>query len=170
MPSTINFRSVAHRPPRASNAFDTAMDETAEALDRDGQFSLADFWAQADLTLGLETLRVPDRRRNVVHVLDVFEARQWELPVVFVCGLMERHFPQYHREDPLLNDAARRRAGLKRLSNDAQRQERFLFELATTRATESTILSYPHFNEKGEEGHGVSFFFDRRSRDVLWRT
>ncbi len=82
--------------------------------------------------------------------MDVFEARQWELPVVFVCGLVERHFPQIHREDSLFNDASRKRAGLP-TSTDTQRQERFLFELATTRATETTILSYSRFNEKGEE-------------------
>ncbi|HLX42989.1 MAG TPA: PD-(D/E)XK nuclease family protein, partial [Bryobacteraceae bacterium] len=59
-------------------------------------------------------------------------------------------FPHYHREDSLLNDAARRRAGLK-TSADLQREERFLFEFATSRATEETILSYARFNEKGED-------------------
>ena len=80
------------------------------------------------------------------------------LPIVFVCGLVERHFPQYHREDPLLNDAARRRAGLA-TSFDRQREEKFLFELATTRATEQLILSYPQFNERGDEAI-PSFFLE----------
>jgi len=66
--------------------------------------------------------------------------------VVFVCGMIERHFPQYHREDPLLGDAGRRRAGLK-TSSDLQREERSLFDLAVTRATEQVILSYPRFDE-----------------------
>jgi ATP-dependent helicase/DNAse subunit B len=90
----------------------------------------------------LETLRVPDRRRNVVNVLDVYEARQWELPIAFVCGLNERHFPQYHRDNPLLPDAARTR--------DRQQEEHFFFDLATTRATEEIILSYARFNDKGD--------------------
>ena len=103
-----------------------------------------------ETALALEPLRVPDARRNVVHVMDAYEARQWELPIVFVCGLIERHFPQYHREDPILGDAARRRAGLDTAA-DRQIEERFLFELATTRATEETILSYPRFDEQGED-------------------
>lgn len=133
----------------ALDAFDAALDESASALG-EGSITLTDFWRQVDTVLELEILRVPDRRRNVVHVMDVFEARQWELPVVFVCGLVERNFPQYHGEDPLLNDAARLRAGLK-TSAELQTQERFLFELAITRATEQTILSYARFNEKGED-------------------
>jgi len=131
------------------DAFDTLMDQTAAFLDDSG-ISLAEFWESAELALSLESSRAPDRRRNVVHVMDVFEARQWELPVVFVCGLVERHFPQYHREDSLFNDVSRKRAGLS-TSADEQREEHFLFQLATTRATDTTIVSYSRFNEKGEE-------------------
>ncbi len=146
------WRSIA----ASLDGFDAALDQ-AGAFTREA-CSLADSWNHAELALSLEQSRAPDRRRNVVHVMDVFEARQWELPVVFVCGLVERHFPQYHREDSLFNDAARRRAGLP-TSADQQRQERFLFELATTRATETTVLSYSRFNEKGEDTLR-SFFLD----------
>jgi ATP-dependent helicase/DNAse subunit B len=69
---------------------------------------------------------------------------------VFVCGLVERYFPQYHREDPLLSDAARRQAGLK-TSEDRQAEEQFLFDLAVTRATDELILSYPRLDDRGEE-------------------
>jgi hypothetical protein len=134
----------------ALRAFDDVLDQTAAALSAASPLPLTQFWRQASVAFSLELLRVPDRRRNVVHVLDIFEARQWELPIVFVCGLEERYFPQYHGEDPLLNDAARRRAGLP-TSADRQSEERFLFELAATRATEQTILSYARFNDKGEE-------------------
>ena len=134
----------------ALGAFDEVLDQTAAAFSAPDLLPLTEFWRQTNTALSLELLRVPDHRRNVVHVLDVFEARQWELPIVFVCGLEERHFPQYHGEDPLLNDAARRRAGLP-TSADRQSEERFLFELAATRATEQTVLSFARFNEKGEE-------------------
>lgn len=142
----------------ALDAFDSALDQTAVALAGEGRMTLAAFWRHADAALALEPLRIADRRRNVVHILDVFEARQWELPIVFVCGLTERHFPQYHREDPLLNDEARRRAGLD-TSSDRQAQERFLFELAATRPTEELVLSYPRFNDRGEPAL-PSFFLD----------
>jgi len=107
-------------------------------------------------------LRVADDRRDVVHILDVFEARQWELPVVFVCGMLERSFPQHHAPDSLLSDAARAELGLP-TSAGQQQQERFLFDIAGSRATEQTTFSYPRFNEKGDD-HIPSFFL--RGRDV----
>jgi len=134
----------------ALTAFDEILDGATAALDGSGRCPLAVFWKQVETALALEPLRVPDLRRNVVHVMDAYEARQWELPIVFVCGLIERLFPQYHREDPILGDAERSRAGLDTAA-DRQREERFLFELATSRASEETILSYPRFDEQGED-------------------
>ena len=132
----------------ALDAFDKALDITAQALPG-AKIALSKFWPHAETALSIEKLRVADRRRNVVNIFDVYEARQWELPVVFVCGLTERHFPQYHREDPLLSDAARKEMGLP-TSEDRQREEKFLFELAITRATEETILSYARYNDRGD--------------------
>jgi ATP-dependent helicase/DNAse subunit B len=148
------WRSTA----RALDAVEEALDAAAVALSGSGQVPLGSFWRQVETVLALEPLRIADRRRDVVHVMDVFEARQWELPVVLVCGLTERHFPQYHREDPLIGDAERRRLGLDTAA-DRQSQERFLFDLAITRASEEVILSYPRFDEKGEETL-PSFFLD----------
>jgi hypothetical protein len=139
-------------------AFDEILDGAAAALDGSGRCALAAFWKQVETALALEPLRVPDARRNVVHVMDVYEARQWELPTIFVCGLIERHFPQYHREDPILGDAARQQAGLDTAA-DRQTEEKFLFEIATSRATEETILSYPRFDEQGEDTL-LSFFIE----------
>ena len=111
---------------------------------------LAGFWKQVETALAVESLSLEDRRRDVVHVMDVYEARQWELPVVFVCGLLERVFPKYHGENAVMGDAERRRLGLP-TSADAQAEERFLFDLAVTRATAQVMLSYARFDEKGEE-------------------
>lgn len=134
----------------ALETFEALVEDAAAAFAGRSTLDLATFWKQVETSLSLEPLRVPDRRRNVVHVMDAYEARQWELPVVFVCGLVERHFPQYHHEDPLFADAARKRAGLQ-TSAELQREERFLFDIATTRATELTVLSLARFNEKGED-------------------
>jgi len=130
--------------------FDEALDATAMAFEGEGRMPLAAFWKQVESVLTQEPLRVADARRNVVHVLDAYEARQWSLPLVFVCGLTERHFPQYHREDAIVGDAALRRAGLDTAA-DREREERFLFELATSRATSETVLSYPRFDEAGQQ-------------------
>jgi hypothetical protein len=128
------WRSIA----AALIAFDSALDTTAIALNN-RTLSLAAFWPQAEAAFSIEKLRVPDRRRHVVNVLDVFEARQWELKIAFVCGLT------YHRED--------------------QYEERFLFDLATTRATEETVLSYARFNDKGD-AQLRSFFLEEEGKQV----
>jgi ATP-dependent helicase/DNAse subunit B len=139
----------------ALNAFDETLDTVSLALDPDTKMSLAAYWPNVETAVAIEKLRIPDRRRNVVHVLDVYEARQWELPIAFVCGLNERHFPQYHRDDPLLPDPVRTR--------ERQHEEHFLFALATTRATEETILSYARFNDKGDP-QLRSFFLEKEGQ------
>ncbi|MCX6621911.1 MAG: PD-(D/E)XK nuclease family protein [Acidobacteria bacterium] len=141
--------------PAALAAFENAARETALALTTAEPLAFADFWKQLQPVLQEEALRVPDRRRDVVHVMDVHEARQWALPVVFVCGLLEKEFPRYHQQNPLLPDSLRRQLQEKgirlRTSADHQMEEDFLFDLATTRATRRLFLSYPAFNSKGGE-------------------
>lgn len=134
----------------ARKGWDEAMESAAAALAGLGRLSLAEFWKQAETVLQLESLRVSDARRNVVHVLDAYEARQWSLPVVFVCGLTERHFPKYHSQDPIVGDEALRRAGLDTAA-DRELEERFLYELAITRGTAQTILTYPHYDYAGQQ-------------------
>jgi ATP-dependent helicase/DNAse subunit B len=121
-----------------------------QAFADSGKVTLATFWRYVETALELEPLRVADARREVVHVLDAFEARQWSLPVMFVCGMTERHFPQYHREDPIVGDAALRRAGLDTAA-DREREEHFLYEMVSSRATVETVLSYPRYDEAGQD-------------------
>lgn len=117
--------------------------------------SLAEMRQCLEILLDQTTIDIADQRRDVVHVIDAYEARQWQLPVVFVCGLIERHFPQYHSEHPLLGDAARqelRATGhILRTSQERQQEERFLFETACRCAQEKLILSYPETNDRGDE-------------------
>ncbi len=100
-------------------------------------------------------LRVADHRRNVVQVLSVYEARQWELAVVFVCGLIEKQFPRYHPQNLFFSDAQRRalraRGIVLRTSDDHDQEERFLFDLALTRATEQVYASYSAQDDTGAE-------------------
>ena len=86
----------------ALDLFDGALDEAARALP-ERPIPLREFWRAAKSVLRLTPLRVDDRRRDVVHVLGAHEARQWQLPVVFVCGLVEKQFPKFHTQDPLLS-------------------------------------------------------------------
>ena len=138
----------------AVELFDEAMDEAAHAL-AERPVSLHEFWRAAKSVLRLTPLRVDDRRRDVVHVLGAHEARQWQLPVVFVCGLVEKQFPQFHAQEPFFPEAARaqlKQAGVRlRSAADFEAEERFLFDWAVTRATESLTLSYPRFDARGQQ-------------------
>ena len=135
-------------------AFDEALDEASEALEAGRPMALADFWRAVKAVLRLKPLRVADGRRNVVHVLSAPEARQWVLPVVFVCGMVEKQFPQFHRQDPFFPDAARCRlndAGIRvRTAAEFEREERALFDSAISRATLLALLSYPEFDGRGD--------------------
>ncbi len=138
----------------ALRAFDEAMDEASAALEPARPTGLAEFWRAVKAVLRIKPLRVPDARRNVVHVLSAPEARQWVLPVVFVCGIVEKQFPQFHRQEPFFPDAARcslNAAGIRvRTAEEFEREERGLFDSAVTRATMVTVLSYPEFDARGD--------------------
>jgi RecB family exonuclease len=154
----------------ALEAFGCAMDEAASTLPPGEPAAFSEFWDAALVVLRGAVLRPRDARCNVVHVMDVYEARQWELPVTFVCGLLERQFPLYHPGDPILPDPARaqlQRAGIPlKTAEDWQREEEFLFEIAATRATGELLLTWPEFNEKGEPNLR-SFFLRRFALDPV---
>ena len=145
----------------ALDGFESACDDAASVLDPATPIDAKQFWQAAETVLASAELRVPDHRRDVVHVIDAFEARQWSLPIVFVCGLLEKEFPKYQTEDAIVPDTIRRRLqaqGIQlRTSIQRQSDERFLFDLAITRAREALVLSYPLLNTKGE-GNLPSFF------------
>ena len=133
--------------------FDEALDEAALALESRAM-GIEDFWRAVKSVLRLKPLRLADGRRNVVQVLSAEEARQWALPVVFVCGMVEKQFPRFHTQDPFFPDAARCRlnaAGIRvRTAAEFEREERALFDSAVSRATMLTTLSYPEFDARGE--------------------
>ena len=143
------------RQAEALGLFEEALAEAAQALeDGEREIAVEPFWRTVKRVLRLKVLRLADQRRNVVHVLSAPEARQWVLPVVFVCGLVEKEFPQPHRQDAFFSDAARcdlNEAGIRvRTAAEFEREEAALFHSAVSRATLLTVLSYPEFNARGE--------------------
>ena len=153
-PSGFESAAMARGQAAALELFGGAMEEAARALP-DRPVLLADFWHTAKSVLRLTPLRVDDARRNVVHVLGAHEARQWRLPVIFVCGVVEKQFPKFHTQDPFFPDAARaqlKQAGIRvRTAADFEMEERFLFDSATARATASLTLSYPLTDARGQQ-------------------
>ena len=104
--------------------------------------------------VNLTSYKKTDRRKEVVNVINVLEARQWEIPVIFVGGLLEKEFPKQIHEDLFLKDYYR--SGLNatgkivlREACEQMDEERYLFYIAITRAKERLYLSYPSANSNG---------------------
>ena len=143
------------RRAAALSNFEAAAGEAAQLL-KLGSAENAGFAAYLkalDAVLS-QTLSEPvDQRRNVVHVLTAYEARQWELPLVFVCGLVENQFPRHHAEDLLFSNSDRERLqgrGLPlRTTKDLDQEELLLFRIATSRATEKLVITYPRADGSG---------------------
>ena len=154
-PDPATFDAAIGRSQTAAlDLFEEALDEAARALP-ERAIALNEFWRAVNSVVRLTPLRVDDRRRNAVHVLGAHEARQWQLPVVFVCGLVEKQFPKFHTQDPFFPEGARlqlQRSGIRlRTAADFEAEERFLFDWAITRATEELTLSYPRFDARGQQ-------------------
>ena len=98
----------------------------------------------------------------MVNVISARQARQWEVPCLFVAGVLERQFPPMPAEDLFFNDEDRRRlneAGLRFPDREwRQEEERFLFYTAVTRARDRLTLSYPATDDRGNPTL-PSFFF-----------
>jgi ATP-dependent helicase/DNAse subunit B len=154
VPGSYETAPIARSQAAVLDLFDGAMEEAARALP-EPPLPLREFWRTAKSVLRLTALRVDDGRRNVVHALGAHEARQWRLPVVFVCGLVEKQFPKFHTQDPFFTEAARtqlQHAGIRlRAAADFEAEERFLFDWAVTRATELVTLSYPQCDARGQQ-------------------
>jgi ATP-dependent helicase/DNAse subunit B len=153
-PGSGENAAIARSQAAVLELFDGAMNEAAEALGG-RPVPLREFWRAAKSLLRLTPLRVDEGRRNVVHVMSAHEARQWRLPVVFICGLLEKQFPKFYMQDPFFPEAARaqlKRAGVRlRSAADFEAEERFLFDWAVTRATEWLTLSYPRSDARGQQ-------------------
>lgn len=137
----------------AQRTFDSTLQQIVPLLG-DQPLLLEGFWSEARAALQNASLRLPDHRRDAVHLLDVYEARQWALPVVFACGLLEGSFPRAAAPDPVLSEETRhrlRRNGIPvSTRSDRELEETFLFQFALTRATGELVLSYPTHDEKGQ--------------------
>jgi hypothetical protein len=145
--------AVSRSQAAALAAFESAMDAAAQSFS-ETRVRFGEFWRRARAVLRLTPLRAPDHRRNAVHVISASEARQWELPVIFVCGLLERQFPRYAQPDPFLGPRARLALNARgialRTPAAIDEEEALLFHIAVTRATSELVLTYPEMDARGD--------------------
>lgn len=121
----------------------------ASVVQFDEPVSIGEFWRVVNSNLAGMTLFERDLRRNVVHVMDLFESRQWDLDYVFAMGLAEGEFPQRIQPDPLLTEALKKAFGMKTM-DERLREELFLYEMLLTRANVRLVMTYPRMNAKGD--------------------
>ena len=119
-----------------------------------GILTFEEFSSILDSQMALSSYRKADRRKEVVNVINALEARQWEIRVVFVGGLLEKEFPGQVQEDLFLKDFYRRKLNATgkialREASGQMDEERYLFYIAVTRAKERLYLSYPSANSSG---------------------
>ncbi len=119
-----------------------------------GTITFEEFLHTIASQVALTSYKKTDRRKEVVNVINVLEARQWEIPVVFVGGLLEKEFPRQVRENLFLKDYYRSRLNttgkiVLREACEKMDEERYLFYIAITRAKERLYLSYPSANSNG---------------------
>jgi ATP-dependent helicase/DNAse subunit B len=116
--------------------------------------SLEDFWRAVSAAVDTAVIHPIDDRANVVHVMNVYEARQWDIAALFVCGMTDRDFPRQHPQNLLFpeSDIDRlRAAGIPlRKAADYEQEERWLFDSLRTRAVDSLFLTYPDHDASGK--------------------
>jgi ATP-dependent helicase/DNAse subunit B len=119
--------------------------------------SLAEFWRVASIATEAAVVRQLDERANVVHVMDVYEARQWNVRTLLVCGVTDSNFPRQRVGNLLFPDDDIRRlydAGVPlRRAEDHDNEERWLFEALSTRASDSLFLTCSGHDASGKSVH-----------------
>lgn len=112
---------------------------------------LEEFWRVASAAIDAAVLHPADDRANVVHVMSAYEARQWDVACLFVCGMTDRDFPRQHAQNLLFSDSDIERLRLPlRKAADQEREEEGLFDALRSRAAESLFLSYPERDMAGK--------------------
>jgi len=125
--------------------------ETAVEFWQDQPVSLGEFHRMVRDALDSMGMQIPDDRQNTVHVMSAFEARQWRVQALFVCGMTARDYPRATAPDLLFPDADKltlRKAGIPLA--EQEQDESQLFALLRTRATEKLILSVSRRDQAGK--------------------
>jgi ATP-dependent helicase/DNAse subunit B len=148
IPEPADYAAVetARSHAAALQAWSAALDTAANFLSDDGGLVPFECFRNAlSDALGDAGMRIPDNRRSVVHVMSAFEARQWDVRTLFVCGMTARDYPRHRPQNPIFTDSEidrLRAAGIPVLTSaEADRDEELLFDSLRTRASENLILT-----------------------------
>lgn len=107
-------------------------------------------------TIRAATIRQPDATsRHCVRLLDSHRILNQRFDTVFVCGLLEKQFPSFGREDAFFSDADRHEiaTGFNLQLDSRERrldEERFLYLRTVSRARQRIYLCYPACDKEGK--------------------
>lgn len=100
--------------------------------------SLDQFHAIVSDALETAGMQIPDNRHNVVHVMSAFEARQWQVRSLFICGMTAKDYPRAAAPNLLFPD------------DPEEKDEEQLFDILKARAKENLILSVSRRDTSGK--------------------
>lgn len=169
-PDFVNIEAARSYAAAAQVWCDAAAQAAAFWPATQGPVTLEAFWAIASECISGANLRVADDRRNVVHVMSAFEARQWEVRALFVCGMSDRDYPRRHSENLLFPDQEIKRLGLPvRTARERDDEEATLFPSLIQRARETLILSAAKKDIAGRSAVISRFLLPYEERATPWR-
>ena len=127
--------------------------ESAEAFwPADSEIPLDEFWSAASAAIESAVIHGRDDRSDVVHVMSVYEARQWDVSALFLCGLTDSQFPRRPAPNSFFSGTdfeALISAGIALRRADDEREDQTLFDTLLARATDCLCLSYPEHDNAG---------------------
>ena len=156
IPEPADFAAIETARSHAAGlqAWAAALEAAANFWTPDEPISLEQFHQVVSEELETATMQVPDNRHNVVHVMSAFEARQWQVKALFVCGMTARDYPRRASQNLLFPDADLERLrsfGIPlRTAADEDTDEEMLFDSLKTRASEMLILSASAHDSSGK--------------------
>ncbi len=135
-----------------------------------GFVTLAEYWAVAGQAVREAAYRVPDDRRDVVHVLSSYEARQWDVSALFVCGMTNRDYPKRSSQNLLFPDTeidALRRVGIPlRRTSELEEDEDKLWGELRYRARRELIATWPRHDAGGRSVEASRYLAGRDAVEV----
>ena len=170
-PSDYAAIETARSHAAGLRAWSSALDVAASFWHADSSpVTLEQFHSIAAGALESAGMQIPDNRHNAIHVMSAFEARQWQVRTLFVCGMTARDYPRATAYNLLFPDAEidrLRKSGIPlRTAAEDDRDEEMLFDSLKTRASDNLILSVSTHDSGGRTVVPSARFIDQPARET----
>lgn len=164
-PADHHAVAAARSHVAARGAWLQAIELAVQFFDSEQPLPLATFWRAAALAIADTAFQLPDDRADVVHLMSVYEARQWDVSALFVCGMTDRDFPARRPQNLFFSETRLEKlpASLflrKPLLREQQSDERSLFDALRSRASTALVFTCPTHDASGRSVSPSRFLED----------